>query len=102
MANGTAMRRDEPRIVVAGAGVAALELVLALGELAADRARLEIVAPEDEFVYRPLALAETFGVAPPFRLELDRVAAHVGARRRRARLLAVDERRHTLRLSTGD
>ena len=66
-----AMRSNEPRIVVAGAGVAALEFVLAL---------LEIVAPENEFIYPPLALAETFGATRPFRLGADRIASEVGAR----------------------
>ena len=50
------------RVVIAGAGVAALEDALALRALAEDSVSVELVAPEEEFTYRPLAVAEPFRV----------------------------------------
>ena len=91
-----------PRVLVVGAGVAGLEFVLALTELAPQRTAVELLTPEDEFTYRPFAVAETFGVGTPFRLELERVAAHVGARLRRARVVSVDDVGHHVHTSTGE
>jgi sulfide:quinone oxidoreductase len=41
------------RVVIAGGGVAALEAALALQDLAPELADVEIVAPDEDFVYRP-------------------------------------------------
>jgi sulfide:quinone oxidoreductase len=46
------------RVVIAGGGVAALETALALRAAAADHISVELVAPESDFTYRPLAVAE--------------------------------------------
>ena len=47
-------------VVIAGGGVAAVECALALHDLAGDRVRLTIIAPEPEFALRPLRTAEPF------------------------------------------
>lgn len=47
-------------MIVAGAGVAGLEAVLALRDLAGDRLSIKLLAPEPEFVYRPLRVREPF------------------------------------------
>ncbi len=61
--------RHEPlRVVIAGGGVAALEALLALGELAPGLVSAELIAPESEFTYRPLAVTEPFGAGPTRRL----------------------------------
>ena len=57
-------------VVVAGGGVAALEAVLALRALAEYRVTLELVAPNEDFVERPLAVALPFEAASPERLPL--------------------------------
>jgi sulfide:quinone oxidoreductase len=44
------------RVLVAGGGVAGLEALHGLHALADDRVELTLIAPEDEFVYRPLAV----------------------------------------------
>ena len=46
------------RVVIAGGGVAALEAALALRALAEDRVSVELLAPETQFWYRPLAVTE--------------------------------------------
>jgi sulfide:quinone oxidoreductase len=47
-------------VVIAGGGAAGLETLLALRGLTADRVELTLVAPEDEFVYRPLVVRDEF------------------------------------------
>jgi sulfide:quinone oxidoreductase len=48
------------KAIVAGAGVAGLEAVLALRDLAGERVSIQLLAPEPEFVYRPLRVREPF------------------------------------------
>ena len=52
---------DKFRVVIAGGGVAALETMVALRALAEDRVDVMLVAPDEVFAYRPLAVAEPFG-----------------------------------------
>jgi sulfide:quinone oxidoreductase len=48
-------------LLVAGGGVAALETLLALRGLAAEQVDVTLLAPESDFFYRPLSVAEPFG-----------------------------------------
>ena len=82
--------------------MAALEFLLGIAELASGRARVEVVAPESHFSYRPFAVAETFGAGPPYRLDLKRITSHVGARRRLARVLSVNDTGHLVLATTGE
>jgi sulfide:quinone oxidoreductase len=66
-------------VVVAGGGVAGLEGLLALRALAGDRIRLTLVAPEPEFSYRPLAVAEPFALGHAHRVPLSRFAEDANA-----------------------
>ncbi len=77
-------------VVVAGAGVAGLETALALQALAPEHASVELIAPEDEFVYRPLAVAEPFHVGEVRRFPLEQLVAAAGAELRHGALVAVD------------
>lgn len=47
-------------VLIVGGGVAALETLLALHTLAAYRVHVTLLAPNSEFVYRPLKVAEPF------------------------------------------
>jgi sulfide:quinone oxidoreductase len=67
------------KVVIAGGGVGALEAMLALNELAGERASIQIAAPDPSFHYRPLSVAEPFGLASPRELDLATVAAENGA-----------------------
>src|SRR3954467_4344287 len=49
-----------PHVVIPGGRTAAVECALALHDLAGDRIRLTIVAPNREFELRPLSTAEPF------------------------------------------
>jgi sulfide:quinone oxidoreductase len=88
--------------VVAGGGVAALEFVLALRALAGDRLSVTVVAPEPDFVLRPLLVAEPLGAAAPVRLPLAALAADIGFRLITATLDSVDSERHRVILRSGD
>jgi sulfide:quinone oxidoreductase len=67
------------RVVIAGGGVAALEAALALRAFAEDRASVELLAPETQFWYRPLAVAEPFGLGEARHFDLAELAAAAGA-----------------------
>ena len=67
------------RVLIAGGGVAALEGVLALRELALDQVSTTLLAPEAEFVYRPLRVREPFGYSEAQRYPLADVAQDIEA-----------------------
>ena len=82
--------RDRTTVVIAGGGVAALEGALALRELAGDRVDVELLAPETHLWYRPLAVAEPFGLGEARRFELCDLAARAGATHSLGALASVD------------
>jgi sulfide:quinone oxidoreductase len=67
------------RVVIAGGGVAALEAALALRALAEDRVSVELLAPDTQFWYRPLAVAEPFDLGEVRHFDLAELAAAAGA-----------------------
>jgi sulfide:quinone oxidoreductase len=75
----TTQRQSEFHLVIAGGGVAALEATLALRELAEDRVRVTLIAPRDEFVYRPMTVQEPFAFPRAARYSLAEIASDVGA-----------------------
>ena len=79
----------KPRVVIAGGGVAGIETVLALRDLAGDRIDIEIVAPEREFVYRPLAVATPFDLGDPPRFALADIARDLDATHRQDAIVAI-------------
>jgi sulfide:quinone oxidoreductase len=86
-------------VVIAGGGVAAVELALALHDLAGARVRLTLVAPQPEFELRALRTAEPFSADHARRHSLAVLADRVGARLVADRVLSVDGERHELRLA---
>jgi sulfide:quinone oxidoreductase len=66
-------------VVIAGGGVAALEALIALRDLAGDRVQVTLVAPTPDFVYRPLAVAEPFCLGHAAHHPLRSVAHDFGA-----------------------
>jgi sulfide:quinone oxidoreductase len=90
------------RVVVAGAGVAAVECVLALHELAGPRVGIELLAPAAELVHRPSSVTTPFRGAPAARIDLSRLAADLGIRLHRSALASVEPGRHRLLTRDGD
>ncbi len=92
---------SDPRIVIAGGGVAAVETLLALRSLAENRVRIELLAPQPEFVYRPMVVAQLFGIGEEHRFDLARICDAQGAGLIPDGLAFVDPARHVLHTSTG-
>ena len=92
------MNDQRRHVVVAGAGVAGLEAALALHALAREYVSVDLIAPEEDFVYRPLAVAEPFHVGEVRRFPLAPLVAAAGATLRHGELVGVDpdEKRATL------
>jgi sulfide:quinone oxidoreductase len=88
------------RVVIAGAGVAAVECVLALHELAGARVGIELLAPAPELVHRPSSVKTPFGSEPAARIDLSQLATDIGIRLNRAALASVEPDAH--RLTTRD
>jgi sulfide:quinone oxidoreductase len=89
------------RVVIAGGGVAALEAALALRSLGEERVEIELVGPEPHFWYRPLSVAEPFGLGEAHHYELGALAAAVGASFTLGALQGVDATRHEAKTSVG-
>jgi sulfide:quinone oxidoreductase len=90
------------RVVIAGGGVASLEASLALQALATGLAEVEVVAPDSEFTYRPLAVAEPFRAAEVKRFPLRTLVERAGARLRPGRVAEVDPDRKQLLVQGED
>jgi sulfide:quinone oxidoreductase len=88
-------------VVIAGGGVAALETMVALRELAEERVELTLVAPDNLFVYRALAVAEPFGLGSAVRIPLDTLTAGSGATHEQAAVLVVSPDEHEVKTNRG-
>jgi sulfide:quinone oxidoreductase len=94
--------KGQTKVVIAGGGVAAIEAMLALRDVAGDRVAVTLVAPQEDFVYRPLSVGEPFALGHALKLPLAIVARDVGAELREDSLAAVHADAHTVRLESGD
>jgi sulfide:quinone oxidoreductase len=95
------IRAMSTKVLIAGSGVAGLEAALALRALAGDLLSVQLVAPESDFVYRPLAVAEPFRVGEARRFPLHRLAEAAGAELTRASVRSVDHERRMVVTSDG-
>jgi sulfide:quinone oxidoreductase len=98
------MSRDQKpmHVLIAGGGVAALEAALALRALADDLVRVELLSPEPLFWYRPLSVAEPFGLGSAKAFPLPELAAAAGATCTPGSLAAVDVERKHVTTASGD
>jgi sulfide:quinone oxidoreductase len=67
-------------VVILGGGVAGLEALIALNDLARDRVSITLVSSSPDFTYRPLAVAEPFSLGHAEHHPLQRIAEDFGAR----------------------
>jgi len=88
------------KVAIVGGGVAALEALIALRGIAEERVQLELISPRPTWVYRPLAVAEPFGLSEVKAYDLVKVARDHGAALHLAGIQLVDTDAHTI--STWD
>jgi sulfide:quinone oxidoreductase len=86
-------------VVIAGGGVAGLEALLGLRAMAGDKVSLTLIAPDADFSYRPLAVAEPFALGHAHRVPLKRFTEEVGAELVLEALESVDDGARELRLA---
>ena len=94
-------RSDSPDVLIAGGGVAALEAALALRALGEGGIRVELLAPEPQFWYRPLAVAEPFGLGEVRHFDLADLVAEAGATFSHGQLVSIDAARHIAYTAPG-
>jgi sulfide:quinone oxidoreductase len=93
---------DPLRVLIAGGGVAALETLLALRELASRHVAVKLLTPSREFVYRPVTVAEAFGRGEARSYPLAEIVADQHARLVWDSLKRVDAERRVVLTGLGD
>jgi sulfide:quinone oxidoreductase len=95
------MVEKSPQVVIAGGGIAGLEALLALSDLAGDRVAVTLIAPEPDFTYRPLIVEEPFSFEPAERHELAPIVEERGGRFVQQGMRSVDRGSRTIALGDG-
>ena len=88
-------------VVIAGGGVAGLEAAFALRALAGDRTRVTVVSPNEEFVYRPMSVAEPFSAGRAEHFPLRELVERAGAELVGDAVTEVDSPNRQIRTSHG-
>ena len=86
------------RVVIVGGGVAGLEALMALHDLAGDRAELTLVAPDPDFLYKPLLVEEPFDLGPAEQHALGPLVEELGADFVQKAATSVQPDEHTVEL----
>jgi sulfide:quinone oxidoreductase len=89
-------------VAVVGGGIAGLEALLAIRELAEDRVNPILVAPDAEFLYKPLVVEEPFSAEPAERRALAPIADELGAEFVQQAVTEIAPEEHELRLGNGE
>ncbi len=90
------------RVVIVGGGVAALETALALRQLAREQITTTVIAPNEEFLHRPMTVREPFGYAAARRYPLARIVGDAGAELITDELAWVEHDKHTVHTKAGE
>ena len=88
-------------VVIAGGGVAALETLMALRDLAGDRVAITLIAPEPRFTYRPMKVAEPFHLGHAREYALADIAHDHGARFIHDTVAEVEPEQQVVRCGSG-
>jgi sulfide:quinone oxidoreductase len=92
------MADERTRVLIAGGGVAGIEALLALRDLAGDRVDVTLVAPQPEFIYKPLTVQAPFSSEPPIRLDLEPLVSEKGGKFVQKPLQRIDAEGHSAQL----
>jgi sulfide:quinone oxidoreductase len=97
----TSLEQEPLHVVIAGAGVAGLEAVMALRDAAGDRVRITLLSPDEDFDYVPLSVGDPFAHGRARKVPLDQVARDFNLERCVDSLSAVVPSAHTISLASG-
>ena len=92
---------DRYTVVICGGGIAAVEGLLRLRTLAGDTLQIRLVAPNEELLYRPLAVDEPFALRRARRYPLSRIALGTDAEWLQDAAEAIDLQGQTVHTSGG-
>src|SRR3954471_10581517 len=92
---------DSSNVLIVGGGVAALETLLALRDLAGDDLAITLVAPDTAFTYRPMKVAEPFALGHAADYDLAAIAAEFRAEFVRDKVAEVLPERHEALCESG-
>jgi sulfide:quinone oxidoreductase len=101
MSRTTDERSGPLRVVVAGGGIAAAEVLLALRDLAGDRVSLTLVSPGDELLLPALSVAEPFALGHAQRYAIGDLLSRVGGDLVAGALATVDAPQREIHLADG-
>lgn len=90
------------RVVIVGGGVAGLETLLALHDLAGDRAEVTLVSREPDFLYKPLMVEEPFDLGPAAQHALAPLVKELGARFVQAGVRRISPTERVVELEDGN
>jgi sulfide:quinone oxidoreductase len=89
------------RVVIVGGGVAGLEALMALHDQAGERVEITLVAPDPDFVYKPLMVEEPFDLGPAEQHALEPLADKLGAHFVQRAAVRVEPGEHAIELDDG-
>ena len=95
------MSAGSARVVIAGAGVAGLEALLALRHGAPPRTEIVLVSPEQSFLYRPVTVAEAFDRGQAHSYPLAELVQEAGGRLLADAVTSVDASARRVGLRSG-
>ena len=90
------------RVVICGGGIAGVEGLLRLRRLAGDAVDVTLVSPQEEFVFRPMAVFEPFVGVGAQRCPLQSIASDAGARWIQDRVESIDGDARTVQIGCGE
>jgi sulfide:quinone oxidoreductase len=96
-----AIHSEQYRVLVVGGGVAAVEALLALHDLAPDRVAVTVLAPNSDFVYRPMSVREPFAYTSAARYPLATIVADAGATLVRDKVARVEPEQRLVHTESG-
>jgi sulfide:quinone oxidoreductase len=89
-------------VCIVGGGVAAIEAALALCDLAPAQTDVTVIAPNSEFVYRPMTVTEPFAFGGARRYPLAPIVADAGAKLLVDELSWIEPKKNTLHTNGGE
>jgi sulfide:quinone oxidoreductase len=93
---------SEFRVVVCGGGIAAVEGLLRLRRLLGSSVDIDVIAPNDALIIRPLAVRQPFAFGPATQYDLGRILNDNDARWLKDTLASVDRDAHVVHTDGGE